>query len=285
MSSIGKIFILLNFLLAGVFLGWASTALGKTAELKTNYEAEVAAHVATKSSLETELQDLNTQLSAERTAKEEVRGERDQEKSRADRNKEDLDAQKRSNDQLLADVAKIQSTLDGFNTTISNLESSKDTAVAAAHERELERDAANDERDAAMMAQRDAEEQLAAANAGIVSLEKNLKSKTDEAEQLDAEIETIVAATGFNRDNLAVAKQIDGRVLQVDYKLEPGLVALNVGKNDGVTRGTTFEIYAGQTYKGQVRVENVHDKMCSALIVRPVGGTTISQGDSAATRL
>ena len=65
---------------------------------------------------------------------------------------------------------------------------------------------------------------------------------------------------------------------------QSGLVALNVGSAAGVKRGMTFEIFNGRTYKGQVRVENVHENMCSALIV----GTptaAIGQGDSAATNL
>ena len=60
---------------------------------------------------------------------------------------------------------------------------------------------------------------------------------------------------------------------------------LNVGSDAGVTAGMTFELYRGSTYKGQVRVQKVLNNMCSALIVRPVAGQTVGQGDSASTRL
>ena len=42
----------------------------------------------------------------------------------------------------------------------------------------------------------------------------------------------------------------------------------------------TFQIYNGPAYKGYVRVENVHDNMCSALIVGEDPGT-----DSSASNL
>ena len=80
-------------------------------------------------------------------------------------------------------------------------------------------------------------------------------------------------------------KPINGRVLQVNFDLKPGLVALNVGAEAGVTRGMTFQIYSGSTWKGQVRVENVQPGMSSALILDMKQGETINQGDSAATIL
>ena len=64
----------------------------------------------------------------------------------------------------------------------------------------------------------------------------------------------------------------------------PGRDQTRVGA-DGVKPGYTFEIYDGATYKGQVRVDYVHDNTCSAMILRTRPGQTIRQGDSASTRL
>ena len=70
-----------------------------------------------------------------------------------------------------------------------------------------------------------------------------------------------------------------------DLTCSPGLVMLNVGADNNVQRGFTFEIYRGSTYKGKVRVENVQGKYCSAVIIDSRPGTTIAQGDRAATNL
>ena len=74
-------------------------------------------------------------------------------------------------------------------------------------------------------------------------------------------------------------------MLGTRLEIAPGLVALNVGSNQGVTRGMTFDIYSGDTYKGKVRIESVQPDKSSALVTLPRPGTTIGQGDRATTRL
>jgi myosin heavy subunit len=284
MSSIGKIFLLINFGLAFGFLFWASTAVSTNAKWKTQYDDEVAAHSVTKTELGDQASQLQIDLNNERTAKDQRVVERDQAQAESSRNREDLDAAKRANEQLRADVAAIKETLDGYNQTIQNLSASKDAAVAEAREKERERDTAQDGAQAAQTAQRDAEEALGSAQRQIADLETNLTTAQGQIAKLDTEIQTIIARTGFARSEFAAQPDIEGRVLQVDTSIAPGLVALNVGSAKGVKRGMTFEIFNGRDYKGQVRVENVHENMCSALIL----GTptaSIGQGDSAATNL
>ena len=78
---------------------------------------------------------------------------------------------------------------------------------------------------------------------------------------------------------------INGAVLQVVDSIEPGLVSINRGTDDGVERGFTFEIYSGNQYKGQVRVESVQKNICTAIVLRTHSGAAISAGDAAATRI
>ena len=78
---------------------------------------------------------------------------------------------------------------------------------------------------------------------------------------------------------------INGVVIEALYDVEPGLVAINKGTADNVKRGYTFDIYNGADYKGRVRVENVRENSCTAIVTQPVDGKRIGQGDKAATRL
>jgi len=91
--------------------------------------------------------------------------------------------------------------------------------------------------------------------------------------------------TGTNWEDIVAQPDIEAAVLDVRHDPPPGLVMLNVGKNVGVKRGYTFEIFNGSRYKGQVRVENVQDDISSALIIRAVPDASITQGDSASTHL
>lgn len=282
MSSIGKIFLLINFGLAFGFLFWASTAVATNAKWKDQYEAEVTAHQATESSLQEELSGLQIDLNNERDAKDARSSERDQATAEATRNREELDAAKRANEQLRADIAAIKESLDGYLQQNQALEAAKDAAVAEARQLTSERDAASQASDDAEQARRDAEEALREAQAQIASLERNVTSLRGEVSTLDAKVQAAVSR-GYTTDGAQV--DIDARVLNVDTSITPGLVALNVGSAQGVQRGMTFQIYSGADYKGYVRVENVRETMCSALIQAQVEGATISQGDSASTNL
>jgi myosin heavy subunit len=284
MSPIGKIFVVANFGLACGFLFWASTAVSTNAEWKQKYDAEVAAHAATKSSLEAQASELQTQVNAERSAKESRAAERDAAQGDVTRLKEEAEGAKRANEQLRSDLAAIRETLDGYAQTIASLESSKDAAVAEARQLERERNDAADAQSAAEAAQADAEEALAAAQRQVGDLQASLKSQTAKLADTQAKLDTVVSITNIDLNDVQGVPDINGRVLQVDYSLEPGLVALNVGSKAGVKRGMVFQVYDGATYKGRVRVENVEEDMCSALVTGSTG-PRIGQGDSAATRL
>lgn len=283
MSPIGKIFLLINFALSVAFLFWASTALGKSAETKAALERERDGYKAERDGLQTDKSALATQLNAEKGAKERLALEKDQAASDALRNKEDLDAQKRANEQLRADVAKIQSTLGDYNQTIQSLESAKDAAVAEARNLERERDTAKDDAGASDTAKRSAEEALRTANLNIADLEKRLKSTRDDLAKLDTKYQNLRSIANVAESEVSGQNDIEGKVVKVDYSLAPGLVALNVGSNAGVARGYTFEVFSGGTYKGTVKVETVHPDMCSALVT--FQKSEIRAGDSAATRL
>jgi uncharacterized protein (DUF3084 family) len=285
MSTIGKIFLLFNLFLAGGFLIWASTSLGKGADLNKQLAAEKANLEKVKAELETTKSAMTTQLATERTAKDSFKNERDQAVSDSNRSKEDLAASKRTNDQLGGDVAKIQATLGQYQANNERLAKDKDTAVAESHNLEKQRDEAKQQAAAAEEAKRNAEEALEKANRDIADLEKKLKGSNDKVAQLDTQLQNLVAVTGVSLNEIKAPEAIDAKVVQVDYTLKPGLVAISAGSSSGVKKGYTFEIYSGTTYKGQVRVETVHENMSSGLIVFSTGNQTIGAGDSASTRL
>ncbi len=284
MSAIGRLFIILNLALAAAFLGWASMALAKGDEFRTKYEDEVSAHEATRTELEESVAGLRAEVAELERGREGLRAERDQEKDRADRNKSDLDEAKRKNDQLSADVAAIQETLGGYKESIDSLNESKDRLVEQLSEAERERNDAVAARDDAERTRRDAEDAARSAEMSIAQLEKDLTSTRRQAETLEARLGMIVAEYNIPLDDVMALPDVEAAVLTVDTTVPPGLVALNVGKNQNVQKGHVFQISDGRNYKGQVRVQTVLDNMCSALITDPVPGSTIQQGDRAVTR-
>jgi hypothetical protein len=286
MSPIGRIFTVLNLILAAAFLGWASNTLATSKEWKDKYEGEQTAHEATRQEKDEEISSLRTaKEQAERNASL-MREERDREKLRGDQAENEVQDLTSANSELRASVTKISESLDELRSTNERLGQDKDRAIQAQHEAEGQRDDAQEAQLAAELAQRTADEARTNAERRVADLELELGKLGKERDSLSTQLQTALDITNLTWDEITGPPLIPNAVIvQANYETTPGLVAINKGENDGVKRGMTFHVYKGSTYKGDVRVEEVQPTRCFALVrnVRP--GQTISQGDSAATRL
>jgi hypothetical protein len=285
MSPIGRIFIVLNLILAALFLGWASHALGTTENYRTLLAEEETAHKATEVAAAEEKDQLDTTINALEDQTRATREERNLLQADKERLETQLSEEKRSNEQMHGDLTSIRATLNDYNDTIRQLEASKDGAVERAHEAEGERDDATAAAQAAEQLQRDAEDAKRGSDLRVTDLEGQRTGLQDQVTQLETHLAMVFEMTGLSVQSLVSVPKIDGQVLDVRMDLAPGLVMLNVGKNQKVERGYTFEVWHGSQYKGQVRVADVQGDVCSALVVNAVEGTMIRQGDSASTIL
>ena len=285
MSSLGKIFIVLNLVLAGAFFGWAMNAYNTNAEFKAKYEKEMADHASSKKQLEADVAKLKAEGQELTTAKNTLQNERDEARRLAERNKADYDGETQKNSQRRVSVDKIAATLGEMEAGKSKLQGERDKAIAAQRDAE---DKARASMETQMAAEKDAADKNAAletANNMIADMEKAAMANSKEIGRLETELATLVANTGARVSDFAAMPDIKGAVLDISTAVQPGLIAINKGTADGVKRGFTFEIYDGKVYKGQARVEFVHETMCSAILTRSVAGQSIRQGDGAATRL
>ncbi len=285
MSTIGRTFSVLNLVLAALFLGWAANTLGSAQDYKGQLEDATAAHDAAIADLNERLAAAQTDGNAQRTAKDQFKNERDDAQASIDRLTAEVAAKDEENASLRAAVTGIDSTLQ------TNMQG-KDDAVAAAaaatekaHEAQNAADEAMRAADAAKLAQAQAEADLASAM-------KRIDDQMDDIVRLQGEVtkgETLLAValdkSGLAASDLHAQPYISATVMKAIYDVAPGMVALQVGKSDGVKKGYTFEISRGAQYKGRVKVTQVHDNQCSALITDLVPGQTIAQGDKAETNL
>ncbi len=285
MSTIGKILLALNLVLAGAFLGWAANSLNKTEELKKSKDAEIAKLSKQATELQGQLDSAQSSTNTERSAKDAALADSRQYKSDAERLQSDLDAAKRSNEGLRADISKIGESVSGMAGQLEKIDREKTAALESKAEAESARGAAERKAEAAEAAQRDAEEAKTVADMNIAGLEKSLAQSKKDTASVQTKYDTLKGITGVAEGDVTAMPLIEAQVVKVDYTMKPGLVALNVGKIAGVTRGHTFEIYSGTTYKGQVKVETVTDDTCAALVVLAKDGAKMNAGDSASTRL
>lgn len=280
MSPIGKIFVVLNLLLAGAFLGWAGNALKTTQNWKEKYEQEQKNRTADLAKKDEEISKLNVDLNQVTEQQRQFHGERDQKAAEADGLRRELDELKSRHDALSASLKKIESTLGDYNNTIAQLNQQKDEAVQKANDAVRSADRAAQEKDSAEAAQRTAEEERKSAETRIADLEGERNQLKDEISKLETRLQVVIADTNYNRGDVEPAPRIDGYVLEVNRDLK--LVVINRGSKHEVKEGYTFSIFRGSQFKGQVRINYVQDEMASGVIVGSEK-SPITKGDSAST--
>jgi len=285
MSSIGRIFSVLNLILAALFLSWASMALSDADSFRVDLDQERLDRATEKAGLETELAAARAGKDEAVSRENRVANERDGLQADNDRLSGDVTDKDRQNTEMNANLGRISNSLDQAIASGNAADEAKSAAVERAN-------ASDNAKTEALSARETAETQVADLQAEIARLEKvvmdrdmALVSMGKDLDQRNTELGVLIDATGVNAGDILAMPLINGVVIEALYDIEPGLVAINKGTADKVERGYTFDIYNGADYKGRVRVENVRENSCTAIVTQPIDGKRIGQGDKAATRL
>lgn len=280
MSSIGKIFAIINLALAAAFLGWAANLHMDGRTLAEDLRKEQAARATEKAALNAEIDDLkvrldqvNNDLTSASSTRDSLKGEKDGLETKYGEAQNNLRNLQGTYTQLKESVASLAGQLE-------NIEKAKDRAVQEMHAAEKARDEALAEKQKSDLARRDAEQAKTRADDRVADLEVALNDSKKANGRLSTDIAALVDATGVSLNEISAVPQIEAMVLQSGS----GLVTLNVGSAQKVQRGMTFHVYRGTEYLGQVRVEDVQEKVCAA-VPASSASASIRQGDRATTRL
>lgn len=285
MSTLGKILIGLNLVLAAAFFGWAANATKTNQDWRKKFDDRTTEYTTTRTELTGEVDKLKAvKISAEKDLAL-LRSDVDKAKNEKDSIQGELADAKLKLASLTADVTKFSTTYDSMAQGKTQLQGEKDKAEKAQRDAEAAKTDAESKRDEAEKVASGLQTDLEKANNMIAELEKTRTGLEKDKASLETNLVTLQANTNAKVSDYQSMPTISAAVIEVSNTVEPGLVALNAGASKGVKRGFTFEIFDGKTYKGQARVEFVHPEMSSAVIVSKVQGQTIRQGDSAATRL
>lgn len=285
MSSIAKIFIIVNLLLSALVLGWASTHLGSAQDWKAKHaslQSEMTAQVGEK---ETMISGLRGEKGALEESRDAARAEGDQAAAMRDRNAADLAKSQEEANTLRARLDSIDSTLNTYAETNDNLQARFEQASNDARSADEARREAESSMEEAQAARTEAQTQLDNANNQLTQLMTEKNSLEKRLAETETQVAILVQATGVDVGSIIGQPRIEGAVLDVDTSLTPGLIAINKGANDQVKRGYTFHLWSGGTYKGKARVETVQDNLCTAVILQTFKGAQVTQGDRASTQL
>ncbi len=283
MSTIAKVFTVLNLVFSLFLVGSVSSILSKTEDWREKYNTEVAAHQKDNKDKQDEINnangereksdqqnrtltnqknDLDSELTASRSTVEQVRNENNQLRN--------------SVDAINASVKSIQTELGDVQARNKTLMDQNEQYRATAAQAEKDMHDAQDDR-----ARLDGD--LKRANADVAEKERQLKQLSDERDNLRAEKDALVKA------GVDVEKIIGNNVPAIEGKVSavgPGFVVLSVGATEGVQIGFPFDVYRGNDYIGRVVVDNVLPDSCTARIrIKNKGGLEFQAMDNATTRL
>lgn len=284
MTTIAKIFIVVNFLLSVFFVGIAATVLHKTDEYRTLYDGEVMAKNQLEQDKNAEIDVLNGKNEKLNDDKSKLSSERDglvAEKERLTQDQNQLRNEMRNingtKDRLSTTVESMRSQLAEFETYVKSIQGEKDDSAQKMNDAmEAQRVAENE--------QRRLSDQLGEERSLTADLQKNienLQARVDEWEMIN---KYWLDAKGLNlQESLATVPPINGRIASVKDNL--GFVILSVGANDSVKVGYTFVVSRGDEYIGDVTVDQVEDNSSSARISFTKRGAQMRVSDEVTTKL
>ncbi len=285
MSPIGRVFIVLNLLLAGAFVGFSGTYLQKQSNYKQQFEAEQKAHADSKSSWEVE----KNRLESERTNFE-IAATSNQTELGATRNQlaaaqDEVKRLTQANSSLGADVKSLVSAAEANKAATEAAFNKANEAFAMAIADQKTRDEAVRLKDSTLEENRSLKNTIAALNETVGN--KDLKIADLMKERSENQLLLAVAAQKGFVPSMA-APNLSGTVTHASGKLCTIAVTDNPGNVDiaDMIAKNKFRIaiYDASGYKGEAVATDYNEAqkaiLCNVILVNK---GSISEGDKAST--
>ena len=281
MSVVAKILIVLNLVLAVVFLGASASFLGQKESWKTKYETDTAELKDKNANLTTQVAEKEGLFRQQESAAMNYKNERDTLAAKIEQAEVDLQQFRDNYNKLNADNNRLSETyknalaqIDQLRQDLSNANTAKDSALAEAR---ANTDTANN----AVTEQKRLESELMDAQDQIAGLEKKIVALSKELETAGVMLQAYKDKFGVISE-LVSAPALTAKVSAVDEKLN--IVVLSIGKDEGVKPGYEFTVYRGDKYVGKVVVDDVAKDHCSGYSKKELQQGPIQVGDDARTR-
>ncbi|MHC5038418.1 MAG: hypothetical protein ACYTHM_13985 [Planctomycetota bacterium] len=284
MSTVAKIFVVLNLVFALIYAGVAATLLQKQEHWKYRYEIEKQEHGLTKRTLQDKVDELTNKND---TLIKEVDSWRNK-----------VDALETANQQLKDDNINIEKKWNEMKANYDSLNEkykalAEDLTEVQKQKDELQRqlNQANEEKadavhrmDQSIDDRQRLQQQLEDMKVNLGNLQRrhvDLAKKKAELEWLIAQVQEKVGVEVLK--GLITPPKIDGSIIGVSGRVN--LVVINVGEDDGVRVGFEFTIYRGNSYVGKMVVEKVYPRQAAGRVMLNMSKDKVQQGDKVSTHV
>ena len=282
MSNILKVFIVLNFILSVVFLATSATLLGKAENWKMKHD-EVS---KTK---DAEIGDLNKKLNAAQALAAKETADRLEAVNKAENLTVELTAKS-------GDLVEKKRDYEKLNNNMTALQEDFRTQTQAFKQSQTDREryekratSAEEKARAAITAKETAENDARRLEAKVAQCEEQIAGMERDFNEMRKDrdhqknLVAIAQEQGYDVSKAIIAPALEAVVQNVnpEYKY----VMLSVGRDDKVVKGLRFTVSRNGSYVGEVQVDYIYPKSCSASFKRDgKPGMSIQAGDTAATR-
>jgi predicted nucleic acid-binding Zn-ribbon protein len=283
MSTIAKVFTVLNLVFALFLLGANASMLSNLEDWRKKHEHEKAEHAKDNADKQAQIEaaigdrdKFDSENKTLRNQKHDLESELQTARSQAESLRNDNNQLRNAIDAINESLKQVKAELTDVQTRNKALmdqnEQYRATAAAA------EKDKLDAQDDRARI-----EGDLKRANEDLAEKERQLEQLVKERDNLRAEMEALVAA------GIPVHEIIGNNVPAIEGKVSmvgPGFVVLSVGENEGVKKGYPFDVYRGGDYIGRVVVDKVLPDTCTARVqMLNKQGLAFQAMDNATTRL
>ena len=251
MSSMAKVFVVVNLVLGVAAFGSAATLLGAKEDYKSANRKLTQNYDFFKSKKSREIEGLNKKLGDAQTEASQAKAAQDLAISKLSGLRATSAEANKRNTELVTAMAKMNTINENLTEANKNFdswlkkyaaESGKATKEMVNAKNALQKEIDNRVRLEGEVAKTVEEREALAARAG--QLDKDLRNAKF---WLDKYRERFGDITGKPQGSSGVVKRVRG-----------GLVSISVGTNDGVRVGDIYQIRRGSSYVGQVKITNVY---------------------------
>lgn len=283
MSTMSKVFVVLNLVLALFLVGTNASMLSNNDDFRRKLMESEESRTKERAKAKTDLDLVNGDKAT-----------RDLENRALQNQKADLESQlgtqKATADQFRNDNNQLRNAIDAINLSLKSVQG--DLADVQGRNKALmdSNETCKKETADAKKAQMDAEDDrariegdLKRATDDVAEKERQLAEATKERDNLRAQLEALTKL------GVPVAELIGNNVPLIEAKVSevgPGFVVLSVGEHDSVKVGYSFHIYRGAEYIGRVVVDRVlPDSSTARVTLKNSKNLEFKALDSATTRL
>lgn len=281
MSTVAKVFVVLNLVFALIYAGVAATLLQKQEHWKYKHEMEVLAHKATKTDLTDKLNNVNQEKASLAKEVDTFRSKCDLLEARIDQlTRENAGLEKKWNE-----MKALYDSLDGKYKALADdlaaVQGQKDELQRQLSQALAEKDDAIHRMDQSVDDRQRLQQQVEDLKVDLGNLQQRHVTLAKQKQELEWVISRAQEKVGPGVFEFDAMPKIDGSVVGVSNKVN--LVVISIGEEDGVRAGFTLTVFRGNAFVGKLEVEQVYPKTAACRVLTEFTKDKVQMGDRVST--